>query len=207
MSDYSEEKVPLSDDDFVEEFFASAGINVRDLIDQTDYLDPDKDGEPLSLAEAAELYGVSLSTLRRRVRDRELRVFRKKSSRSQVMTSHNALEAAGFSRPFSARLPVFSSEEIDRLTNQVALLTTQLEAERDLRRAAEGRVEAALVEAAEQRGRAEVALELRPMLEQAIDRLTDLRAEALSSSRPVLEVSSEQRSSQRRGLIDRLRGR
>jgi hypothetical protein len=169
----------------------------------------EKLSEPLSLARAAELYGVSLSTLRRRAEKGELETLPRVNSRSPVMTTQRALEAAGFSRPvevdtqLTTQLTTQLEEMItqrDRLTTQLEEMTTQLEAERVSRRAAE-------LEAAEQRGRAEIALELRPMLEQAIDRLTTLQAEALQSSRPVLEVSSEQRSSQRRGLIDRLRGR
>lgn len=170
----------------------------------------------LTLAEAAQAYGVSLSTLRRRATEGGLEVLPRANKRAPVMTTERALEAAGFRRPVSAaevsnQLEALTTQ-VSSLSNQVSTLSAELELERERRAGAELDASRARIEAAEQRGRAEVALELRPMLEQAIDRLSAAQAEVIAASRPVLEVSnsdqlSNQLSNQRRGLLSRLRGR
>lgn len=173
-----------------------------------------------TLAEAAQAYGVSLSTLRRRANEGSLETLPRAHKRAPVMTSEQALEAAGFRRPVSAaevsaELEAVSNQmttQIEALSNQVSALSAELELERERRASAELEASRARIEAAEQRGRAEIALELRPMLEQAIDRLSAAQAEVIAASRPVLEFAgngqvSNQVTTQRRGLISRLRGR
>jgi DNA-binding transcriptional MerR regulator len=176
----------------------------------------------LSLAQAAELAGVSVSTLRRLMKQGQLEIEPRESSRSPIQVSTQALLKAGLElKPRLDLSPnrVSSLEQAFRAAgSQVAQMNSQppvLEyspgkaegVESDLRAEIE-RLKARELELVERASRAEgeaaALLSLVPSLEQALKALNTQLDTQVDSQRPVIEYSLD---TQRVGLLERLRGR
>jgi len=143
-------------------------------------------GVTLSLTQAAELAGVSVSTLRRLVKQGQLEIEPRESSRSPIQVSTQALLKAGL-----------------RLSDRLELSPKAEGVESELRAEVE-RLKARELELLERASRAEGEAEamraLVPSLEQALKALNT----QVNTQRPVLEYSP---ATQRVGLLERLRGR
>ena len=140
----------------------------------------------LSLAQAAELAGVSVSTLRRLMKQGQLEIEPRESSRSPIQVSTQALLKAGLE--LSPRLD---------LSPKAEGVESELRAEIERLKARELEL---LERASRAEGEAAALGALVPSLEQALKAVNS----QLNSQRPVLEYSA---GNQRRGLIERLRGR
>ena len=140
----------------------------------------------LSLAQAAELAGVSVSTLRRLIRQGQLEIEPRDSSHSPIQVTNQALLKAGLElRPRLDLSPKAEGVESDLRAEIERLKARELEL---LERASRAEGEAAALGA------------LVPSLEQALKAVNS----QLNSQRPVLEYSA---ATQRVGLLERLRGR
>ena len=167
-------------------------------------LEADK-SDRLSLPHAAELYRVSLSTLRRKVKSGDLEILPRASSRSAVMTTHAAMARAGFRRVAVrfGRLNFDDSEadnersaEVEALSNQIAQLATELEAERA--KSAELELRAVRAEAKSE-GANGVLDYLLPQIEKLLTEQARVSLELRA-----IQASAEKES---RGLLSRFRGR
>ena len=140
----------------------------------------------LSLAQAAELAGVSVSTLRRLMKQGQLEIEPRESSRSPIQVSTQALLKAGLElKPRLDLSPKAEGVESELRAEIERLKARELEL---VERASRAEGEAAALGA------------LVPSLEQALKAVNS----QLNTQRPLLEYSP---GNQRRGLIERLRGR
>ena len=144
----------------------------------------------LSLAQAAELAGVSVSTLRRLMKQGQLEIEPRESSRSPIQVSTQALLKAGLE--LKPRLDL--SPKAEGVESELRAEIERLKAR-----------ELELVERASRaEGEAAALLSLVPSLEQALKALNTQLDTQLDTQRPVIEYSLD---TQRVGLIERLRGR
>ena len=140
----------------------------------------------LSLTQAAELTGVSVSTLRRLMKQGQLEIEPRESSRLPIQVSTQALLKAGLRLSDRLELPP-KAEGVE----------SELRAEVERLKARELEL---LERASRAEGEAEAMRALVPSLEQALKALNT----QVNTQRPVLEYSP---GTQRVGLIARLRGR